>query len=267
MPAPDLPPPPPHVVSERPLVVHLHVNHVQPAQLSGAVVIVIDALRASSTIAAALAAGAPRIIPCFTVEDAREKAAKLAAANSPFALGGERGGVRIDGFEFDNSPLAYTKERVAGRSVVFTTTNGTAALFHASAAAKVLVGSFVNLTAICDAVAHDSRPVHILCCGTRAEISMDDCLPAGAMVDRLVSAGRQLTSDDAGRFARLAWLAAHAQPGGLAAAMRESRGGRNLEAIGLAADVEYCATIDRCPVVPVFRSSTSDITLDSDASL
>ncbi|MDX2131563.1 MAG: 2-phosphosulfolactate phosphatase [Planctomycetota bacterium] len=252
MPAPDLPPPPEFVVTERPLQVHLHVNLVSPDALVGATVVVIDALRASATIAAALASGATRVVPALTVDDALASGTRWRAMGERVVLGGERGGVLIPGFDLDNSPRRYTPERVAGATVVFTTTNGTAALLHARGGARVLVGAFPNLGAVAEAVANDPRPVHIVCCGTRSEISLDDVLPAGAFVERLVEAGRQLVAEDSGRVALMAWRGALASPGGLNEAMRASRGGRNLARQGLAADVDECAAIDVLRVVPRF---------------
>lgn len=257
MPAPDLPPPPKHDARERPLYVHLHTKLVTPERLVGGVVIVIDALRASVTIVAALHAGAPFVVPTLTVEDAHAAARALAPAR--VLLGGERGGVLIPGFDLDNSPHSYTRERLAGRPVVFTTTNGTAALLQARAASLILVGSFANLSAVCDAVALDPRPVHILCCGTRDEISMDDCLPAGAMARRLTAAGRRLVSDDSGRMCLLAYLGTMASPTGLVEAMRASRGGRNLANIGLGSDVDFCARFDTLPVLPSFDPASGRI--------
>lgn len=236
---------------------HLHAKLVTPERLAGGVVIVIDALRASVTIAAALHAGSPFIVPALTVEDALAAAKSLAPA--PVLLGGERGGVLVPGFDLDNSPLGYTRERIGGRPMVFTTTNGTAALLHARDAATIFVGSFANLSAVCEAVADDPRPVHILCSGTRDEISMDDCLPAGAMVQRLTATGRQLTSDDSGRLCLLAYLGTSESPTALVAAMRASRGGRNLANIGLGSDVDFCATIDTLPVVPRFHPASGRI--------
>lgn len=239
-------------------MVHLHVKLVTPDQLAGGVVIVIDALRASVTIAAALYFGSPFIVPTLTVEDAF--AARDQLAPTRVLLGGERGGVRVPGFDLDNSPANYTRNSVANTPLVFTTTNGTAALLHASKAADILVGSFANLSAVCESVAHDPRHVHILCCGTREEISMDDCLPAGAMVQRLTAAGRRLVSDDSARLTLLAYLATTFRHDGLVEAMRASRGGRNLANIGLGADVDFCATLDTLPVVPRFNPKTGRIT-------
>lgn len=270
----DLPPPPEPGEAVRSLRVHVHPTRVEPAALAGGVVIVIDALRASVTITAALADGATRVVPVLSVDEALSIRARRASEGSPHdvrarrasegsspLLGGERGGVLIPGFDLDNSPQGYTRERVQGRTIIFTTTNGTAALLHARQASRILVGSFANLTAVCDAVADDVRPVHILCAGTRDEITMDDCLPAGAMTENLVARGRLLLSDDSARLCRLAWLGARALPGGIAQAMRESRGGRNLVRLKLGHEVDFCATIDTLGVVPVFDPARGEITL------
>ncbi|MEZ6233233.1 MAG: 2-phosphosulfolactate phosphatase [Phycisphaerales bacterium] len=260
MPAPDLAPPPEFARVARPLSVHMLPRSVEPAALAGAVVLVIDNLRASVTIAAALHAGARAVRPTLTVEDALLAKSQADPSHPPPLLGGERGGTRIEGFDLDNSPMRYTPERCSGRDVIFTTTNGTAALLHASLAARVLVASLANLSAVVAAVADDPRPVHVLCAGTRDEVSLDDCLPAGAFVDRLLAAGRALTQDDSARLCLRAWREASATPESLHAAMRDSRGGRNLLRLSLDADVAFCATPDTLPVVPVFDSATGLIT-------
>lgn len=266
MPAPDLPPPPTFAAAERPVRVHLHVRLAPPDELAGAVVVVIDALRASATIARALASGAARVVPALTVDDALATADRRRAAGERVVLGGERGGVRIPGFDLDNSPARYTPDAVRGATVVFTTSNGTAALLHARAAARILVGTLTNLSAVADALAGDPRPVHLLCCGTRDEISLDDVLPAGAFVERLLARGRSLASEDSVRVALLAWRGANASPGGVVEAMRASRGGRNLAHQGLGADVDACAEIDHDAIVPRFDPAHGEITPELDAT-
>lgn len=285
MSAPDLPPPPKHDAGDRPMYVHLHADRVAPETLAGGVVIVIDAIRASVTIAMALSEGASAIVPVLTAEEARVKAVSLKAlpkgrgsgeprsstaapAPSPsqrdgkVLLGGERGGVLIEGFDLDNSPFSYTRDRVAGRTIVFTTSNGTAGLLHARHAAKIIVGSFVNLTKVCEAVANERRPVHILACGTRSDISLDDVLVAGAMARMLLVAGRGTTSDDSWQVATHLWHTI--SQGGqekIIEAMCGSRGGRNMVTLGLRKDVEFCSTIDAVPVVPIFDVASGEIRL------
>jgi len=266
MSAPDLPPPPPDTATERPLAVHLHTRWIEPEALRGCVVIVIDALRASVTMTAAIHHEAACVVPTLTVEDAiAAKAKLLARSGSPSAihllavdilLGGERGGVLVPGFDLDNSPLKYTREVVGGKMVVFTTSNGTATLLHARHANMIVVGSFANLSAVCSAVADRPEPVHIVAAGTRDEISLDDILPAGAMVERLVKAGRQIVSDDSARVALACFQSAALSSGGLLGAMRSSRGGRGLEKLGLGADLEFCSKIDTLPTVPRFDAAT-----------
>lgn len=235
---------------------HLHARFVTPEMLEGGVAIVIDNLRASVTMTAALAAGAKAVVPTLTVEDAVAAKARIGA---DVVLGGERGGVLIPGFDLDNSPRAYTPARVKGKTVVFTTVNGTAALMLCRRAARVIVGSFVNLSRVCDAVVGEARPVHLLCCGTREEIGTDDVLPAGAIVQKLVAGGRGLVSDDSARLAQLAWR--EAERVGVEVAMSESRGGRGLARVGLTADLPSCVAIDSMPVLPVFDLTTGEITL------
>ncbi|MFO0857735.1 MAG: 2-phosphosulfolactate phosphatase [Phycisphaerales bacterium] len=263
MSAPDLPPPPEHVITERPLHVHLHVSRVKSETLAGGVVVVIDAIRASVTIAQAFRSGAKSVVPVLTGEDAKKRAAELVSRGvQKVLLGGERGGLLIEGFDLDNSPFSYTQERVEGSTIVFTTSNGTAGLLHARHAAKIVVGSFSNLTTVCEALANEQRPVHILCCGTRDDVSLDDVLVGGAMAERLVSAGRQTSSDDSWSVAMALWK--HVKAGGHAGivrAMEESRGGRNMVKIGLARDVEFCSTMDTLPVLPVFDAATGLIQL------
>ncbi len=266
MPAPDLPQPPADTAVDRPLTVHLHTRWADPGSLRGGVVIVIDALRASVTITAAIYHGAECVMPTLTVEDAIEARASLRAGprstlrSGDALLGGERGGVLVPGFDLDNSPLKYSRDAVAGKNIVFTTSNGTATLLHARQARLILVGSFANLSAICSAVADRPEPVHIISAGTRDEISLDDVLPAGAMVERLVKSGRQIVSDDSARVALACFQSAVSGPGGLLGAMRSSRGGRGLERLGLGADLEFCSRIDTLPTVPRFDPGSGFIT-------
>jgi 2-phosphosulfolactate phosphatase len=233
------------------LQVHFLPHLTTPDDLAGATVVVIDVLRATTTIVHALAAGATLVVPCLEVDEARQIAARLGA---DAVLGGERGGRRINGFHLGNSPAEYTPQTVGGKTVVFTTTNGTRAMLLCARAKRVLLGAFVNLSAVCGAV-REEPVVHLLCAGTDGEITREDALFAGAVADELAQ-GREPASlrlNDQAEIAADAWRTAS---GNLAAgtlltsAFRNSRGGRNLVEIGHEEDLDIAAMIDRFDFVP-----------------
>jgi 2-phosphosulfolactate phosphatase len=247
----DLPPPPPDAqAGARPTHCALSPVHVDARALAGACVVIIDALRASVTVSRALAAGAQRVEPVLTVEQALARAAALRAQGQRVVVGGERGGVRPEGFDLGNSPSDYTPARVGGVVVVFSSTNGTGTLLHARGAARVLVGSMRCADRCAQLLAHDERPVWVLCAGTREEASMEDALVAGAIVEGLLARGRTLASDDTGRLCARLWRGARGygwdQPGGVLEVFTQSRGGRNLTRLGapISHDVAFCAQVD-----------------------
>ncbi len=236
--------------------VHLLPSLTSPQELAGCPVVVIDVLRATTTMVCALAAGANQIIPCLDIAEARDIARHRIP---PVVLGGERGGRKIDGFDVGNSPTEYTSERVTAATIVFTTTNGTSALRYTTGADPVLLGAFVNLSAVVARLS-DFSLVHLLCAGTGGAITREDTLFAGAIVDRLVDAsGREADLDDPARLAHAAWLAIgddRFAPATLAAALRQTQGGRNLIAIGMGADIVCASQIDQFAIVPHLEQST-----------
>ncbi len=223
------------------LNVHLLPELVEPEQLRDHAVVVIDVLRATTTIAFALAAGAREVIPCLEVDQARERAAKFPAGTA--LLGGERLGVRIEGFDLGNSPTEYTTDRVANRTVVFTTTNGTRAMERCRQARRVLLGSLVNRRAIAAALAQETN-VDIVCAGTRGEMGLDDALTAGAIAEEVLMQwiAHVPHMNDQTRIAMDAW--GRAERRGVLPALRESYGGRNLIEEGFEADIEIAADVD-----------------------
>ena len=237
------------------LRVHLLPALVDPAELAGRTVVVVDVLRATTTICYALAAGAECVVPCLEIDEARATAAKLGATT---LLGGERLGRRIEGFHFGNSPTEYTAKAVDGRTVVFTTTNGTRAMRRAAQAGELLMGAFVNLSTIVAALAECDR-VDILCAGTGGVITAEDALFAGAVVER-VDLPTALLNDQA-LLARDAWRTSATSGRSLATALRECQGGRNLIAEGFDADIDTAAAIDACGVLPRLDQATGRITL------
>jgi 2-phosphosulfolactate phosphatase len=222
---------------------------VDSRALAGHVLVVIDVLRASTTLAAALAAGVRQVVPCLEVNEARQLAGQQRARGSAL-LGGERGGLPIAGFDLGNSPGEYTADRVAGQTLIFTSTNGTRAMMRCVGAARVLVACFANLSAAARALAAEPR-VELLCAGTEGHVSYEDTLLAGGLVDRL--GGTSLELNDAALLALECWRqiggehVGHAQ---LCHALQQGRGGQNLLAIGRGEDIAWAASIDRLDVVP-----------------
>lgn len=234
---------------------HCHelFHRMPPGAVAGGIAVVIDVLRASTTIVTALANGAAVVLPRRSIDEARA----AAAARPTAVLGGERGGVRIAGFDLGNSPAEYTVERVSTRPVVITTTNGTAALAACAAAAEVLVGAVVNRAAVAAAArrlaaAHGCEAIHLVCAGTDGEVTDEDLLAAGAILD---AAGPDARLDRAATAARERFraVAAAGRVGleeRLTAAFRTCRGGANLIALGMEADLALAAALDSLAVVP-----------------
>jgi len=238
------------------LSVHFLPLLVAVDELAAGDVVMIDVLRASTTITHALAAGATAVIPCREVDEARQIAANLPAGT--VLLGGERGGLPISGFHLGNSPTEYTHAAVEGKTVVFTTTNGTLALMQCQSAAHVFIGGFVNLSAV-HARLRGERPIHLLCAGTRGRITREDILFAGALSERLLESVVDANAvNDQTRIAVDTWRAAvphgarppKALAGELSLALHDTEGGRNLMAIGLEHDIDTAAQVDHFNIVP-----------------
>jgi 2-phosphosulfolactate phosphatase len=243
---------------------------------------VLDILRASTTIVHALANGARCVIPTLSVADARETASEVCRAgehpttemsprdacgfaDSSILLGGEREGILIDGFDLDNNPFAYGPDIVRGRTIVFTTTNGTAALHRSVQADRILIGAFVNLQAVVNVLAEDQRPIHLVCAGTRGKITIEDVLCAVAIVDRLLGEfGRRDEDlpDDQAQLALHRYLAASTSDAEFLRAMRNSYGGRNCRRLGFDDQLVRAATFDLFDVVPEYDAATGQITVD-----
>ena len=231
----------------RQIDVYLLPALVDPVELEGKAVVVIDVLRATTTIVHALAAGASEVAPCEEIEDAKKLAATLGAQA---VLSGEREGLPIPGFDLGNSPAEYTRERVGGKTLVFTTTNGTRAMHRCRHAARVLLGAFVNFSAICRELADDEQ-IALICAGTDGHVTREDTLLADAMVDDLARTRKRELNDQA-EIAADAWQTAVRlltdRPLGIM--LRDSRGGRNLIETGQENDIDLAAQIDKFDIVP-----------------
>lgn len=223
-----------------------------PAMLAGATAVVIDVLRASTSIVTALANGCAGVVPVGDAVEARARA----TATPDALMAGERRGEPLEGFDLGNSPLEFTRERVVGRLVFLTTSNGTGALLAVRPAAAIAVAAFVNLSAVAAWVVAGRRDVVVACAGERGARSLEDEVCAGLLVDRLLAAAPDGSAGpEAVAAARQARPYA-ADPGQLA---RDSPWARHLVSRGRAADVAACLTLDAFALVPVYRPDIDKI--------
>jgi 2-phosphosulfolactate phosphatase len=240
--------------------VHLLPSLIPPGALRGGVAVVVDVLRATTVMAHALASGCEAVIPCLEIDDARRVASELPAGTA--ILGGERGGLPIEGFDLGNSPASYTPEACRGKTLVMTTTNGTRAILASLEAERVYVAAFANLGATAEEVAvqclkaDHGKDVHIVCSGTEGHVSLEDSLLAGALISRAGGLSHEVLEEGSGEHAALGndsaylalsqWFAAERRlaPRGLAPLLSLGRGGQNVRRIGLDADIADAARID-----------------------
>ncbi len=241
---------------------HWHCHNIfhrmPPEATAGGIAIVIDVLRASTTMITALAHGAVAVLPRRSIEEVRVAAGSIPGS----VLGGERHCIRIEGFDVGNSPAEYTADRVAGRTVIITTTNGTAALAACSLAKDVLVGAMVNRTAVAKAARRLAATngwgaIHLVCAGTDGEVTEEDILTAGAILDAAAhddDASCDVLDADAvaarSRYRAIAKSDGSDTTHGIVEAFRDSAGGKNLVALGMEADIAAAAAVDSLPVVP-----------------
>ena len=231
--------------------VHFSGNHAVHGDLLDRVVLVVDVLRASTSIAAALHNGARAVIPFEGVDEAITRARSL--ERSEVVMAGERKMAPIAGFQLGNSPREFTADAVDGKIVVMTTTNGTAALSATSGAGEVLVGSFANYStalAWLRAAARAGKSITIVCAGSNGRFALEDAICAGRFVRGIARRGIQPELGDA---ANVAAIIDRRMGADLVAVLRDSEHGRALIEAGLGDDVAYCAAIDTHPVVPVYR--------------
>lgn len=222
--------------------------------LSGSCSVVIDVLRATTTIVTALGNQASSIIPAVTVEQAR-----LTAQRAQGMLGGERDCIKLEGFDFGNSPAEYTRELVENQVIALTTTNGTRALLACVEAEQVLVAAFANCSTVSQRIANHPK-VNIICAGTNGEITLEDTLLAGALAARRTES----VFNDQALLAVDLWRPCE-QSGNPEQAIYEklltSRGGKNLQHVGMVSDIRLCAQLDTHSILPTFSHLSNTIQL------
>lgn len=224
---------------------------VKEGDLAGRGVVVIDALRAATTIVAAIASGAKSVVPAASSEEAIRMTANL--ERDGFLLAGERRSLRIEGFALGNSPREMTPAAVAGRTIFLTTTNGTPALVAAHGGEPVLVGAAVNFSALA-ARARETflarGDLAILCAGREHQFALEDAYTAGRLIKAVRRSRRRMALNDAATVA----LTIADRYRGWEPAFHDSAAARQLAEVELQDDVAFAATEDRFRVVPVYAN-------------
>jgi len=230
---------------------YLVPNPVDKKTLAGKSVVLIDVLRASTSICRALYSGAKAVLPFEEPGEAAEMRVKIGPKES--LLAGEREGVKIDNFDLGNSPREFTPEVVAGKTILMTTSNGTRAYNKAKPSSLILTGALVNISKVAGRIAREGNDLAIMCAGRDGQFSIEDSICGGMIIDKLYTEYKmEMELNDA---ASLALLLYRSNKRALKETIAQGEHGRYLNKIGFGEDVAIAAEPDSIPVLPILKES------------
>jgi len=232
------------------VIIDVAFGRLDPAwrSASGRAVAVIDVIRATTTITMALHHGCAGVIPVRTLSEARAVAQRLGGGA---LLAGERRADKAVGFELGNSPAEYRRERVEGRVVVLTTTNGTRAFQAAAGAQAIIACSFLNVAAAARWLTGTGLDILIVCAGTHGRFCLEDAVGSGMLIDRLLGIStRALELSDAARASHQLFTTYRDDLPGM---LRDCEWGKEIIRKGFGVDLEICAQVDLTDIVPVMQ--------------
>jgi 2-phosphosulfolactate phosphatase len=206
--------------------------------------VVVDVIRATSSIVSAFEHGCTSILPAESADEARS----LLQTHPDALLCGERKGKRIEGFRLGNSPREFTREAVAGKALILATSNGTRTLRAVSAGRAVAIGALMNRTAVAAWLRRRAEDALLICSGYEGIFSLEDAVCAGGIAEGAAEAGMVL--GDGAEACRILW---RRYSGDLPGLLRQTAWGRHIVAIGLGPDLDACARLDTTRVVPVLE--------------
>lgn len=215
----------------------MHLYNVQDKT-----VVVVDILRATSCMTTAFAHGIKSIIPVASLEEA------LALKSGETYTAGERDGKKVDGFDLGNSPFEYMQDYLRGKSIAFTTTNGTQAIVKSLGAREIIIGSFLNLHSVLNYLKKGSNNVLVVCAGWKGKFNLEDTLFAGALVDGL----REMLAPDCDAPLAAMQLYQSARHD-LNESLKNSSHVKRLARLGIHKDIAFCVTPDQYEVLPVLK--------------
>jgi 2-phosphosulfolactate phosphatase len=207
------------------------------------IVVLVDILRATTTICAAVANGVEAIVPVATHEAARQ------LKSEGYLVATEKDGVQLDFADFGNSAFSFTREAIGGKTLVYCTTNGTRALEMAKSASSIAIGAFINITAMTEWLAGQQKDVVILCSGWKNKFCLEDTLFAGALTTRLLDTGVFRTECDSAHASMDLWSLAE---GDVLGYIEKAAHRHRLKKLGLDDVIPYSFACDQVDVVPVF---------------
>lgn len=223
----------------------ISADYVTPNKIKDKTVVVIDILRATSVIVTALKNGCKDVIPVLTVEEAKNIANKN---RDNYILGGERNALKIDGFDCSNSPLEYTKDRVLGKTIVLTTTNGTKAINKSIGAKNILISALINAKSTSQRVVDINNDLVIINSGTYGEFSIDDFICSGYLIDCISNIKRDIVLSDIAKTAQFIY----SKNKDIVGFMREASHYNRIKKLNLEKDLKYCMQKDITTIVPEY---------------
>lgn len=229
------------------IAVYVSSKYFKPGELADKTAVVIDLLRASSTMVTALQNGCDRIIPAISPNEA-VKIKK--ASEGEVLLGGEIDAQKIQGFDLGNSPLEYNELDIADKTIIYTTANGTVAVKRCQEAPEILIGCILNAGAVAQKIMDIGRDTALVCAGTHNKFSTDDVIAAGCILDRLVGLDGTAEMDDLGRVALKMYRSAKED---LVSALAGCAHYEYLMSLGAEDDIGFCMQEDHYSVVPVYK--------------
>ncbi len=210
--------------------------------IEGSIVVVIDIFRATTSICYGIENGAEAIIPVSKVEECEA----YREMGLGYLLAAERDGKVVEGFDFGNSPFSYTADKVNGKTIVLTTTNGTHALHLSTKAKRIVIGSFLNITSLCNWLKTQSEDILLVCAGWKNNFNLEDTLFAGAVADKLGTT--TYTHDDATIAATDLY---HLAQNDLDGYLKKTSHSERLKQLGIEKDIAFCLNVDTTKAIPV----------------
>lgn len=212
--------------------------HLYP--VDGKSVVVVDILRATSSMVTAFAHGVKSIYPVAKLDDCR------AMKSKGYLIAGEREGEKVTDFDLGNSPFEYMAPELRGKQIALTTTNGTQAIAKSLGAKEIIIGAFLNLSAVADHLINSNNDILVVCAGWKGKVNLEDTVFAGALVDKL--SGKFTLACDAPLAAKHLYVSAKTD---LIGFLNESSHVKRLNKLNIHDDMKFCCTIDEYRVVPV----------------